>query len=536
MLAPVNSTSPQSMSSNYEPSPKKDTIMKFLRQSSIGSFLAIALLPIAVSVISSPASASEAGPNGSNIGLDFTWNDAINPGGHSASFLETDGITANNCSGGTLAATTKTCNFVFDYRVDGAVQASTSHAARWITWSNPTSYSDGKPVATGCSSPTNGAGDLGKAPLTLFDCFNSGSLGQVFRPNASGALTQFRMSMTCLVPSGSAKYDLYALLYELNPEGTTLTGSAPIGATLVNLSKCPTATTWRNKMFTATDFSMMPISFTNASVIAGKFYGVYLTGSGVPGTLPPGAATAMAAAKAITTTTTVPPTTTTTTPWSRFKSENNKTPTSSPGTTVAPATVPATSELTVLGASRTNLSAVRLMSPTMAKKYYINSMTPKVCLGAGRNLVFIHTGRCAARVQLRSNGKLISTVTTKVASGTVVTSDEVVAIAPATMVYFKSGTGLTTAASKRAIGSLVPTAKVADAVLVIGHTGNLQSENSNLIPLSQKRASAARSLLRDGGVRTTIAIWSSGASSPITKGATEREQDLNRRAEIFIVP
>lgn len=499
---------------------------------------ALAVLLLLASILSlnpQKISATEAGPNGANVGFDFTWNDSVNPAGHSASFLETDGVAANNCSGGAMDANTKTCNFVFDYRVNGTVQASTTHAARWITWSSPTSYVDGKPNGAGCSSPTSAAGDLGKAPLTLFDCFNSGSFGQVFRPKTTGTLNQFRVSMTCLTPNANARYDLYALLYELNPEGTTLTGVSPLGATLVNLSKCPTASTWRNKTFKAADFSMMPMSFNNAQVSAGKFYGVYLTGTGMPGALPPGAAAAMAAAKAATTTTTVPPTTTTTTPWSRFKGENNRTAASpaSPTATVAPSV---SNALTALGATRTNRSAVRLMTPTLSKKYYINSLTPNVCLGAGRNLVFLRTGRCTARVQLRSNGKLVSTVTTRVVSGEVVASDEVVPLAPATVAYFRSGTGLTTAATRKAIAALAPTARTADAVLVTGHTGNIQGENSNLVSLSQKRAQAVRSLLRSRGVRTTVAIWSYGASQPISKGKTAKEQNLNRRAEIFIIP
>jgi flagellar motor protein MotB len=503
----------------------------------VASALAVVLL-IGTGLSLSPQkiSATEAGPNGVNVGFDFTWDDSANPAGHSASFLETDGITANNCSGGTMTATTKTCNFVFDYRVNGTVQATTSHAARWITWSNPTSYVDGKPTGSGCSSPTSGSGDLGKAPLTLFDCFNTGSLGQVFRPKVTGPLNQFRMSMTCLTPSGTARYDLYALLYELNPEGTTLTGNSPLGATLVNLTKCPTASTWRNKTFKAADFSMMPMSFNNAQVTAGKFYGVYMTGTGMPGALPPGAAAAMAAAKAATTTTTVPPTTTTTTPWSRFKGENNRTATAGPASPTATVAPSVSNALTVLGATRVNRSAVRLMSPALSTRYYINSLTPNVCLGAGRNLVFLRTGRCTARVQLRSNGKLVSTVTTRVVSGDVVASDEVVPVAPATVAYFRSGTGLTTSATKKAIAALAPSARTADAVLVTGHTGNIQGENSNLIPLSQKRAQAVRSLLRDRGVRTTIAIWSYGASQPISKGKTAKEQNLNRRAEIFIIP
>jgi hypothetical protein len=47
---------------------------------------------------------------------------------------------------------------------------------------------------------------------------------------------------------------------------------------------------------------------------------------------------------------------------------------------------------------------------------------------------------------------------------------------------------------------------------------------------------AVRSLLRDRGVRKTIAIWSYGSSVPVSKGKTAKEQNLNRRAEILIIP
>jgi outer membrane protein OmpA-like peptidoglycan-associated protein len=70
----------------------------------------------------------------------------------------------------------------------------------------------------------------------------------------------------------------------------------------------------------------------------------------------------------------------------------------------------------------------------------------------------------------------------------------------------------------------------------MGHTGNVQSENSNLLPLSQKRALAVRSLLRNRGVGTTIAIWSYGATLPVSKDKTKKAQDLNRRVEIVIIP
>ncbi len=496
-------------------------------RSLVAAAVVLTIAPIAIH----SASASEAGPNGLNVGFDFTWDDVANPLGTSASFLETDGTTANNCSGANLTATTKTCNFVFDYRINGALQASTAHAARWITWTNPTSYTGGKPVATGCSSPTSGAGNLGKAPLTLFDCFNSSSFGQVFNAKASGPITQARFALTCLTPSGSAPYELYALLYELSADGTTLVSPSPLGANLVNLSKCPTSTTWKGKTFKSSDFAMTSITFNNAQLTAGKFYGIYFTGAGVPGALPPGASSAMAAAKAATTTTTVPKTTTTTTPWSAFKGESNKSTGSATGTTTV-----VNAAFTALDSVSINRSAIRMMTPEQSKKYVINPLTPKVCLGAGRNLVLIHTGRCTAQIVLRRNGKVSSMATTKVISGTVTPNDTVVAVAEPTIAYFVGGDSRVKDSSRKDIFSLAPTAKTSDAILVTGHSGNLAGEQANLVTLSSKRAASVRALLRGKGVTKTIAIWSFGASLPVTNSKSDKDQNLNRRAEIYLIP
>ena len=498
--------------------------------------LVMAIVPIA----SPSAQATEAGPNGANIGFDFTWDDNANPAGHSASFLETDGTTANNCSGAALTSATKTCNFVFDYRIGGILQKSTKPAAKYIQWANPTSYAGGKPSgATGCSSPARGLSNFGKAPLTLFDCFNASSFGQVFFASKTGPLTQFRMSMTCLAPSGVPRFELYALLYELSADGGSLLGS-PAAATLVNLSKCPTATTWNGKTFvstrSSTNFAMTSMTFGNAPVTAGKFYGVYFTGAGVPGTPPPGSTTAIAAARAASTTTT---TTTTTTPWSSFKNQtsgNTRTPTTNTVATATPAPAAAPFAVTALGKSRFAMSAVRLMTEAQSKKYIINSLTPKVCLGSAVNLAFLKTGRCTAQVLRRSNGKIAKTVTTRVVAGVPEVSEEVVVLAAPTIAYFNGGTALVKATSKKDIAALTASARTASSILVTGHSGNIGGERANMVKLSQQRASAVRSLLRGRGVNRTIAIWSFGATFPVTNSKSNAQQDLNRRAEIYLIP
>lgn len=506
-------------------------------------WIALALAGGVIAVAPGLSEASQAGPGGANVGFDFTWDDAKNPAGHSASFLEADGVTANNCSGGPLTATTKTCNFVFDYQIGGVAQPSAAHAARYISfWTNPTGYVSGAPVAnTGCNSPTNGAGDLGKAPLTLFDCFNANAFGQVFRAATAGPLTQFRASMTCLAPGG-ARYELYALLYEMSADGSTIAGTGPIGATLVNLATCPTATTWKGKAFGAKDFAKIPVNLGSPVLQAGKFYGVYFTGPTVPGTAPVGAVDAMQRAKSAATTTT---TTTTTTPWSSFRNQNNtKQPAATTTTSPRRSTAAATTTTTVPAAlfpgnvpvEGTVMTAIRLMTPGAEKTYVVNSLTSATCLGAGRNLVLLRTGRCRAQIVLRANGRVQSTVTTNVSAGTPALSEVILAVDEPTVVYFRNGTALSTEASRKRIASITSAARRADAVLITGHTGNAGGETDKMRSLSQKRAKSARSILRDRGVTGVIAIQSYGASQTVTNSKKGAQQALNRRAEIFLIP
>lgn len=113
-----------------------------------------------------------------------------------------------------------------------------------------------------------------------------------------------------------------------------------------------------------------------------------------------------------------------------------------------------------------------------------------------------------------------------------VPSGEVVAVTKPTVIYFLNGRNRPTTKSMRRLNALMPEARRASSILVTGHTGNLSGENTNLVTLSQRRATSVRSLLRGRGARQTIAIWSFGGSDPKSK----TKQARNRRAEIFLVP
>jgi outer membrane protein OmpA-like peptidoglycan-associated protein len=254
----------------------------------------------------------------------------------------------------------------------------------------------------------------------------------------------------------------------------------------------------------------------------------------------------MQRAKAASTTTT---TTTTTTPWSSFKNQGN---TKKPATTTtvargAATTAPATTVAAVpavpaalfpgnVAATNVAMTAVRVMSAGAEKRWVVNSLTPRTCLGAGRNLVMMANGRCRAQIALRSNGRVSASVSTLVTDGTPALSDVVVQVAAPTVVMFRNGTALTTATARARIANISSDARKASAILVTGHTGNAGGETAKMTQLSQKRAMAARSLLRDRGVSGVIAIQSYGATQVVSSSKKDSQQALNRRAEIFIIP
>ena len=101
---------------------------------------------------------------------------------------------------------------------------------------------------------------------------------------------------------------------------------------------------------------------------------------------------------------------------------------------------------------------------------------------------------------------------------------------------FRNGTALTTATARARIANISSDARKASAILVTGHTGNAGGETAKMTQLSQKRAMAARSLLRDRGVSGVIAIQSYGATQVVSSSKKDSQQALNRRAEIFIIP
>lgn len=233
----------------------------------------------AVALSSIPVLASGSSPTGINIGFDFNWSYS-GPNGYTASDIQTvtaTGATLNNCAG-FLSATSQGCNFAFGYSIGGVPQTGVAPGGVYNTW--------GSGSGTLCN-----ANPAYSAPLTMYNCFNLNSFGQIFLAGFSGALSGVTMQMTCLNPSGTAPTGLVALIYQVNPSGVGSIGTAPLAQANVNLSACPTATTWTGHTFSSSDFAAIPLNFTGVNVTAGNFYGIYFGGSLVPGSQLPGIST-----------------------------------------------------------------------------------------------------------------------------------------------------------------------------------------------------------------------------------------------------
>lgn len=229
----------------------------------------LCLLAVAPFLLSLPALASGNGPSGANIGFDFNWN--MGPNGYTASFIQSangTGAALNNC-GGQVSASSRGCDFAFSYDIGGVPQTPVAPGGTYDTWNGT------------CDSNPNDS-----APLTLFNCFNANSFGQVFIAPATGTLSNFTMRMTCLNPLGGTINGLTALIYQTGASGTSI-GATPLAQVPVDLSSCPTLTSWSGHTFSSSDFAPIPLNFSGVNVTAGNIYAVYFAGL-VPGDTLPG--------------------------------------------------------------------------------------------------------------------------------------------------------------------------------------------------------------------------------------------------------
>lgn len=229
-------------------------------------------------LVIAPASAlaSGAGPNGINIGIDFNWNPG--PQGYTASFIANvtgSGATLNNCTGGPTTPTSTACDFPIAYDIGGTPQSAVVSGGVYETY--PT-----LPAPPHCD-----VNPMDSAPLTLWNCFNNDSFGQVFIASATGTLSNMTLPLTCLNPAGGTLHGLYAVIYQVNP-GNSSIPATPLAQVPVDLSTCPTLTDWSGHAFGPGDFAQIPLNFSGVTLTSGNFYAVYFAGPLVPGAQLPG--------------------------------------------------------------------------------------------------------------------------------------------------------------------------------------------------------------------------------------------------------
>lgn len=253
----------------------RSMILRLCQRAAYGALFSLALAPTAM--------ASGPGPGGVNVGFNFNWTPTTSPPGatgYTAAF-----INATSSSGASLNTCIGVCNFAITYSVGGTPQPSVLPDGNYETWTPP-----GRSGGVICD---NGAGNVpnNTSPLTLFNCFNANSFGQIITPTTTGMLSGMTMPMTCLNPAGGTLTGLVAVLYQVSGNSIPAT---PLAQVPVDLSTCPTLTSWDGHTFSSADFANIPLNFSGVTLTSGTTYGVFFAGL-VPGSQPPGALPAVSA-------------------------------------------------------------------------------------------------------------------------------------------------------------------------------------------------------------------------------------------------
>ncbi len=204
---------------------------------------------------------------GINFGFDISYNNStpLPDDQHAvAAYILSDGEGLVVCSSFTNDIVE--CNFVFSYSIDGTSQLDLPNSGAYYKW-------DGS-----CADHSV------PAPLTLQDCFNQNSFGQIFKPSESGELTGFTIDMTILNESGGPIEGLKFYLYEIDVANNKL--SDLLQVVPVDLDGVPFQTDWTDYQFESNDFHRITIPFTGINLTADTYYGVFPGGDFVPGELP----------------------------------------------------------------------------------------------------------------------------------------------------------------------------------------------------------------------------------------------------------
>jgi outer membrane protein OmpA-like peptidoglycan-associated protein len=228
------------------------------------------------------------------------------------------------------------------------------------------------------------------------------------------------------------------------------------------------------------------------------------------------------APSAVTSTTTITP-----------KQTTSATPTSViPGVTVTDTKVYATTTPKKVAEG----SAIAVMTPEQAKVNDVVTLTPRVCVVADDDLVFINTGRCIAQMVNEKTGKVLRTLKTTIVGQDVSelnVGNEIVTLAP---IYFAGGSAEVDAVAKKRLEAIKEKVTAAGTVLLVGHSGILMGNTPENQVLGRTRAIAARDALKKMGSKGPFYFSSAGALDPATKVLTVEAQAKNRRVVIVLIP
>jgi alpha-tubulin suppressor-like RCC1 family protein/outer membrane protein OmpA-like peptidoglycan-associated protein len=181
-------------------------------------------------------------------------------------------------------------------------------------------------------------------------------------------------------------------------------------------------------------------------------------------------------------------------------------------------------------------SAIAVISPAQAKTRDIETLTPRVCLPANDDLVFIKTGRCVAQIVSEKTGKVLRRLTTRVVADEVSeinVGNEIVTLAP---IYFGGASASVDAKAKKRLQSIKDRISAAGTVLLVGHSGILMGNTPENQEMGRARAIATRNELRDMGAKGPFFVTSAGALAPASTKMTQVAQAKNRRVVIVLIP
>lgn len=174
-------------------------------------------------------------------------------------------------------------------------------------------------------------------------------------------------------------------------------------------------------------------------------------------------------------------------------------------------------------------NAYKIQSSAQVKKYILNSITPRVCLGAQSYVITISAGTCTVRVKAIADGSILrvqrTVVTTK--NGTAGSS------VTATVLPFTTTRTAVTATNKANIATL--SLSSAPLVVVAGHAASMTDSKAFNESIARKRANNVKTVILKANKSANVFALNLGVDAPLTTKTSEAAQAKNRRVVIYIV-